>query len=439
MIDLRARAEAGLLTQRNLYIVNAYQERLFELMKEFDSLCKEAGAEYWLFGETLLHAVTDGTLETRPLGADAAMFPDDCRKFLDALEKAGLKDREIEHWGNSEKYPDCTVRYVASDTTAFSITDYPYYRTHGLHITIHILRRENSKKQTKRYMAAEKEILDSCFKYAKKKRLSEMSSRQKKDYIYSGLTQLRMGEAGLRRSMFSYFMENCGKPKKESGGVFPAYSFVCGGRRFRYVQGYHFGGSDVCTVEGAEFPVPAGALTLLSSMYPSRLSRIGEKICVINTPDDSLDRVLDMTLPYKTVTEELGLTDKEVNRIHECKAGISELNRQNRADGKRATEDWKTVRRTHRRMELWKHYMPLKDQILQLYEEGDYDRLKILLMPYDEAIEEQLTQGHSFAFDKDILKVYMSLLEHRGSYKKVVEIMSFLPQSHLKDIGERES
>ena len=100
------------------------QVKLFELLKEFDALCREVGVQYFLTGETLKYALEKESIGPNAAYASVLMTGDNCRAFIDAFEQKGLSDRELDYWGNNPTYPDFTLRYVASDTTAFDMLDY---------------------------------------------------------------------------------------------------------------------------------------------------------------------------------------------------------------------------------------------------------------------------------------------------------------------------
>ena len=414
--------------------MNREQNRMFELLREFDAFCADNNIIYFLSGDTLLYAVCTRSIEPDPVCCSVVMDASNCGKFIGAFEKNHPDNRELEYWGNSEIYPDYTVRYVASDTTGFSVLDYLNYRTHGMSVEIQILRGDDRKKQTKRYLAIEKSFMEEAHLTKAERSFSDLSKQEKKDDIYVRMSVARRGKADLKKAMFEYFLAECGHPVKPSRGMIGVYTFINCNHKIKDVSQYYFENAETCLVEGAVFPIPACSETLLKIMYPSEISCVDGKACLTGERKKSIDRIIDTVTPYDRAISDMGITAQEIQDILDLKKQSQELFRQNQPDSDMATEDWKVVKQTSARFRMWKYYLPLKAEIAELYASGDYESLAVIFQPYTDELDNFLEDERSFSFDNDILKIYLAMLEHQGKYGKAAKIISLIPAGHFTDI-----
>ena len=122
--------------------MNPAQNIQFQLLSEFDSVCRRCGLEYTLFGPLALVAATAAEVNE---GDDyvfaVAMTPENVRAYLRVMEYSTPKDRFIEYLGNNADYGSaCTVRYGNKNTLYFLPNRIPFQVNHGIYITIIPLR-----------------------------------------------------------------------------------------------------------------------------------------------------------------------------------------------------------------------------------------------------------------------------------------------------------
>ena len=179
--------------------MNKEQIKVFELIKEFDVFCKENKIKYCLSGDTLMYGVAKGSISPRPYGGFVIMTGENCRRFIDAFQTKKPDNRELEYWGNSPAYPNYSVRYIASDTTSFSVMECLNYQCHGLFVEIQILRGENKKKETVRKIALERGMALNA--YSTKTKTAKI--RRKKDILadkyYQSVSTIK-GKKKIRKS-----------------------------------------------------------------------------------------------------------------------------------------------------------------------------------------------------------------------------------------------
>ena len=423
--------------------MNKEQTKLFELLKEFDAFCAKNGIRYCLSGETLLYGVTQGRIEPRPSHGVVIMTGDNASKFVSCFKKDHPADREIEYWGNSPKYPDFTVRYVASDTTSFNIVDFLNYQTHGMYIEIMILRGENHKKETLSKLALERGIMINSYSEATQK--TEINGT--KDVLSNGYyrtVKVLGGKKRIRKQLFDYFTTECVKPVAPEKGKSGIYALFFKGKKYRDISRNYFDQPGTCEIEGYTFPVPRNARTYLRRFFGERIkcSAAGDQVTDSFTYADNC--VVDVETPYREAISKMNLTDDDFIKIYKSKERIDEINEGNKENNKRAKSDWQTVLQTGARFRMWKKYMPMKAEIMSLCADmqgDDTDKarkamkeLDKIFAEYKEELDNMKPQKKSFAFDNEIFDAFISMMEHQGHFKEADRIIRDLPMSHLKDI-----
>ena len=413
--------------------MNKEQRKLFEMLKEFDGFCKENDISYCLAGETLLYGIAAGSIQPRPSYASVFMTGDACRKFINAFEAKHPENRELEYWGNSAKYPDYTVRYIASDTTAFNIVNYLNYEAHGMYIEIIILRGENHKRKTLSNLALERGIMINSYNES----TARTEIKGKRDIASNGYfktVSTLTGKKRLRKQLFEFFSKECVKPSSQGKGISGVYTYFYKGKKYRNISRNYFDMPVTCEIEGYSFPAPRNSRTLLSKMFADRYRCTPEGDQVDNKFGYADNSIVDVDTPYRESIRNLNLKDEDFIKIFKSKERIDEINKKNRENNAIAKNDWQTVLQTGARFRMWKQYMPMKEEILRLRDEGNYRELERIFADYKDELDRMNAQKRSVSFDNEIFDAFISTLEHYGQFRQADEIIRYLPVSHLKDI-----
>ncbi len=413
--------------------MNREQQRIFELMKEFDEFCSKNEIKYCLSGESLLYGFSLGTIEPKPCNGSVIMTAANCKKFIEAFESEKPEGREIEYWGNSKNYPDYSVRYVNSNTTSFNILDFLNYQTHGMFIEIQILRNNKRKKADRTFRAIEKGITFNS--YNDSVHLTKI--KRKKDKLsnayYKGMCILK-GKARVRKQLFEHIMTSNSKPDSMGKGVAGVYKFTNRNKVIKDVSQYYFDKLDTCEIEGYSFPIPSNTRAFLKKVFAGRYSYGVDGDKVSNNFRYTDNCIVDADVPYAESIKNMDINKSEILELIKSKERIEEINKLNKSNNTLVRGDWLTVLQTDARFRMWKHYMPLKDEILGLYKAEDWDKLEEIFEDYTSELSELRDKKRSFSFDNDILKIYIQLLEYRGNFEEADRIYSQLPKSHFEPI-----
>lgn len=412
--------------------MNKNQEKVFEMLKEFDELCKGNNIEYFLFGDTLLYATCCHGIMPETYFAVVVMTADNTKRFIDAAKSSGAENREIEYWGNSEKYPDYSIRYTDASTTAFNMLDWPDYKAHGFYIEIRPLRSTKPAKKHRKQLVLERGLLLDSHNVNTLKTTARSPGNIKRLAYYKAWC-IKKPHGKLKRELFEYWLKN-GKPYREHKGASGSYSYAVRPGKFVEISENHFREVAVCEIEGMEFPAPLYTRTLLTQIYPDRFFP-GEQRDSADISNMYFEHSLtDTDMPYRDFFADKKPLMGEHKRARKCKHQYDLQNKDNRGNKAEAADNWATVCQTDARYRMAEHYAPLKEEIILADETGDDATLRKILKPYHDELQELSKNGKVFAFDKDILNIYLKLLEREGKYEQVDNILNNMPITHLRSV-----
>lgn len=420
------------------------REHLKGLVSEFDELCRSAGIEYFLSGETLLYAAGTGSFGPSPYGAVVSMTADNAKAFIREFEDKKPANRVIEYWGNSPVYPDYSIRYTDTQTTVFNVIDFADYREHGMYVEIRILRSAGKSSKGRKLDLSDPALLERGIlihsHYTNTLRTFPKNAYDAKACAAYRAAVIKRGKQGVRADLFKRLTEKQSKPKPSGKGLSGTYTYTLSARMTTQISENYFADCDSCVVDGLELPVPVHAKALLRQIYPKRFHVKDGSVTVTDEPAYAANSIIDVDIPYSEFFAGSGVGKRAYMKIRLNKRLYDLQNRSNRDNKKVTAEDWAIVLQTDYRFKMYEHFKPLKEEILQLHEAGDTEALKEILKPYRERMDELMPAKKPFSFDNDILNIYLELLEDEGRFDEVDRILKYMPASHLKDpdagIGE---
>ena len=112
------------------------QECLWDLVKEFDNLCHEAGIPYTLARSTAACAKKYGEFTTGCYQFEVHMIAPDIIKFRDLVKKKKLKDRDFEDLRVNPNLPISVVRYVNTRSMVIDTALPMVFKMPGIAISI---------------------------------------------------------------------------------------------------------------------------------------------------------------------------------------------------------------------------------------------------------------------------------------------------------------
>lgn len=410
-------------------------EKVLQLLKEFDGICKDNDIKYYLTGETLLYAFCHGTIEPKAINAKVLMTVDNAKKFINVIQKNKTENREIEYWGNSRKYPDFSIKYTAADTLCFNVLEKLDFKTHGFHIRIGILRGKVKAKRLKRMMVnalvlglgawSHNESLVPYIKGAKKTAIAMMITKP---------AELLIGAGRLRKWLFNYLCSHAKNGNYSDRGAHPVWHVTYAKNKKADISALYFDGEETCTIEGMEFPAPKYTYNYLKRVTPGRIIETEEGFDAVDRFGFRTNYIVDTEIPYKEYFAKVENSKAAFKRVygHKLKSEVSRI--KNRKHNKLANQNWLAVQQTDHRFKLGEKYLPLKEDIKKMHAAKDYKELETVFIEYTEALDLMLAKKKSFAFDRELLDIYIDLLTHKGEMNKVEAILRYMPRTHTEPI-----
>lgn len=370
------------------------QEKLFNMLIRFHNICENNNLTYYLIGHQLLFAAQNDSMHGYEV--DIAMHDKDWKKLCAYIEK--IDDIEIESIVDGGKMPGCYFRFVNNKTTLLDMDYYGVYSKPGIAINICILR---SNRKIAQLLSQVERGLSYRAKFPHR-RFSKVFS-----YI----------ENIIKKEKLATFLDKLEKKSRSKSLASPSIvkEPYARGRNFpldfwkKRVK-ISFMGFQFYTVERYEDYLKKR----FGKKWPQRKATNAKETyrCMFST-----------TIPYRTYLSELEktniVTDDFLIRFRRFINGYKEYEKML----KKEKVYWnKTMFAASERFRLWKKYMPMKDEVLSLYEEGRYDEIEIILDDYLTTMKKYLDFKIVICFDKDYLDVVKGLYEANGQMKMVAII-----------------
>lgn len=394
------------------------QKVLCTLLDEIDELCQKNELDYFLGYETALHAYRSHKFENPTTYITILMPLKDMLKLRELIHNENRPDREIDSIYDNDFYPNLTFRYSDKNSLYLNLNESLNmgFKSHGLFIKICVLRRHHKsfKRSIMRFfeygwvysnpdyytgMLRRKiikktaEILIKISRPLYKKILIDLFESTQKSIDYN--------QKLIFRSMYGHVTR------------FPENTF----NEKQYVE-----------FEGRKYPIPADAEKYFKAIYHRgweehqfKDKRVRENF------------IVDPRLPYNVFLDHINennisLDFKESN-LREKKARYAA-----RMTNKPINKAWKYALRTGARFKMWEHYMPLKDEIIRLYKDENWDALREILSDYHDTIMEFNEQKMVVFFDREIFDIYKALLVYDGHPALAERLERRIPECHLNPI-----
>lgn len=382
------------------------QNKLCELMLEFNALCEKVGANYYLIGPQLLHAARDGVLHGYEM--DVAMFYKDWEKVEKRIHSD--ENREIESVLDHGKLMGCFFRYVDKNTLLLDLDRYGMLAKPGIGIHVHIIRVPRKKSKILAFL---EQGMQDCF--VKKCSFARVV--------------VKIGRVFIGRDQFDSSVLQLLKTVRAKDDDSVTELREPGNACIRFEPGYWrekttvtVAGMNLCTVKNYQY--------YLSQRYSKNWIKAKSDAVLEN-----YRCVFSATLPYAKymtrINQERLITQAFLKRMHRYSSGYQEYKKLQAAE----SEGWdKSIFFSGERFRLWKKYMPLKARILSLYEAGQLDEVELLLTDYLTVLNKYLKMNMVMCFDSDLLDVVKKLYLMYGKKAIVQKINRYVLKEDLQPI-----
>lgn len=370
-----------------------------DLLDEVVSVFNQHQIDYYLFGDTLISTLSHGNLHNKSTPLEIVIKPEHAKKVIELF-----KDNEkFSYPLNNPDIITHSMRYCSLDKFYTTITSEGQVEQKDIYVKMTILRK-NPDNRLKRYWIHGLNILYRT-KLLRKGR-----------FIYKLLAQpifCLFPKEVIRKYIFDNMIDTSLSSHTDKYRIGKKYYDV------KLFEDY-----EMTKLFDKEYRIPMNVENILSQNMKKVL--IKEKLyaeSLFTLFDDDIDMLNEIFSKMED--------DQQIIENYQKSLLITEnlkvYNRQ-------ARYNWDIILRAEDRFNLYLKYKNQKEYILQLYKQHQYQDVWEILSDYDRLVRLYLSKNMGICFDKDILDIYLNLLNQRGEEQVAKKLKNLVPQEHLEQI-----
>lgn len=390
------------------------QNKVINLLQEIHDTCEQLNISYILGGTTAEEAALFGTLPNGRYTATVYMTLKDFVQFREYINANKTEDRAVEGMDNNCRFPGFYFNYVDKNTTYYNYNFGDSYKCNGIHVKITILKKFSNSKKIKKLIQKEKSFSFNSYKYNRK-----LSAKNRCRKFFMGIRLL------FARKSTAYNIYNRSMKAYMEDKSFVMNYGILDGKKAKLIKypSYLLTGRTEAELCGHTFYVPQNIemhIKLIMGRKP--LEKLPEQI-------NNTTVVMSDIIPYEEYMTDM----KERDRIAKLRQRIRRNDKMHGAVTYFIRKDWKIMECVNARLDLIKEYAPLKSQLIEAYQRGDFEELTEFFADYDEQARYHLSQtGMSIYFDKEIFDIYLLVLGKNHGAKIASKMRKSVPKEWKK-------
>ncbi len=368
------------------------QQKILELLKEIDVICRKNKITYFLSPYFTLCAVTGRPFPMNPATGAIYMKTGDMERFKNAFEEEPEPRRALESMDNNKRFPGFHLRYINKDTFLYKLDDYGKYQYPGIAVNIMPLQCEYGPKR--KYLW--NRMLEDGWK-----KICAKNGRwnTKRDFVCICMVRFLSlcGREWLGKRIFKDLIHQ----PQEAVRTY-VVRFL---NRNVYYPAYIFEASREVELEGERFFVPEDTDKYLEIAYGKKYRD--------KAPENYRQ-------PPFTMCSALIPCEEFMKHSGELKSLAS--SRKKRAKYKRLEASyreyfdqcWDYAKFCGKKYTCAGAYRQKLDYIRNLFKNADYVQLEAVFSEYTNMMNKCLKYGEIFEADPEILEIYVQYLEKTG-------------------------
>lgn len=408
---------SGRIQTNHMEPVTKTGREYLKLLSEVNDICRKAGIEYSLSGNTLMYAKNFGIFKSEILTPSIMMNSNNAEKFIDYMENNRIQDREIVYQCNDDSHYSYSIFYCDTDSTNYNlVSDNMNY----MHVTIVILKRR-ADNVIKQYYTRLLEIAD----YLDNTSADRLEFKGKVARACSKAVIATNGGKDFRNKLFFREMNN---GKNENQDYFITSNHIKQVAKY-YMPANIMDSFETVKLYGREFRSVTAYDTYVTCCY----GKYAEDDLALRPDSHDINSIID---PEMSNSEMQSIMDRS---LHEDPSWISFSKsfgyaKESKMGSKAYKKSWRFIERTEARIKLWKEYEPQKDIILKMDNDHNIDGLRTLLYDYDVEARRFYKYKMGMCFDKEIMEVYLKLLKDGGEGDLAEKMREMIPPEHLEKL-----
>lgn len=377
-----------------------------EMMERLLSICDANKIPVFLSGETALCAVRDETLSD---------YPEICipEKFFDSFAQLIKDDGDYEVLGLTRNKNNRYSQLIVNNpkTVDYDLDRSANLRCIGLHVKVFAIQSCSKKALLKIKIKTllKKHLKSAVFKFGDVKR-----NGKRRNVVLRAISAVAPDKYlinQVRRSLFD------GRNDETQRVLVNSISYPKG----------IFDNRKKARISDRDFFIPNNYEEYLFYTFGSEWR--SRKTRYFNEKDTMFRDTNHTAEEYKKAIEYMDYDDYSINKtnLYECVYG------EKTARIIQSRYKW-LIKRTHERFLLWHKYMPHKETICRLYDNGEMLQLEKLLSEYTQKLREYADRDLTMCFDKKIFEIAMEVMRYKGLGALVKKIRPLVPEEHKKEV-----
>lgn len=384
----------------------SWKNKHFEILCRIDDICRQCDIRMFLCDATALAVYRDGKLSDY---VSIAIETKDAYKFIRAIEDN--TDLGVRGMFNHYRYPRFDIKVYDSSTIDFDLKNYNDMGFCGLYVNVRFVKYISKINIiAKNWRRAE----NAYSQYINVEYDKIQIGKRNRIKLYNAVCAITSEET-LGRRVFDMLVNrySCSSATVELGNkIFPQ-------EVFKELQM-----TNLC---GHDFLLPKNPEEYLELRYGENWREVK-----LNEWEDTDYQFRDGDFSWEDYKKYVGYIDLDEyeKSIETLRRSGLEYRRRQRLF-KRKNE---IIKRSHVRFLLWQKYMPMKEEIIRLYEKRDMEKLLEIYDIYIRYLKYFNKRRMTIFFDRELFDIAKELLEYIGRPELAAAIERIIPEEHLEPI-----
>ena len=394
------------------------QKKRLELLSEIDEICRNNDIKYSLFGKAMLQAVRTGHYIDTHGDISIVMTQKGCRKFIRAFNELNPENRYLDCMDTNPMFHRFCVRYCASDTLDFSVSRSGCGDRFGIYVTIEIFRYPSRDRNLNKIDRMLEQGWEATFDMKRSFLKVEISRR-----IVSLICAV-LGRKYVAKRLFWHFMNGPRKKNKSEYFVKPFWK-----ERSYYPSYLHKYHTNI-TFEGKQF----SAMTLYDHYLKQAYGPMWETREIPMAKDFRLTRIIDVNVPSEEYLNYLSTHGLDRHKYWKLWHDLKKKWAPSVTITEEITHHWDVMTLCGERYRLWEKYMPMRDHLIELFDNNDVEMLMQELDDYYETAMAFNKKRLGLCFDKQIFEILEYCLIAQGNADLARSIRRHVPKQDWEDL-----
>lgn len=417
-INEKCGIETDFSVSNNINVRTELQEKQYQLLKEIDSICDKYNIDYVLSGNTLLNGYYYNVFGDEYKTNTIIMTPEAALRFIEVCNIELPDNRSIDYMLNNPMHNGHTIYYCDKDTLSIDMRKMKASENIGIHITIYILKKKD--KNIFRWFTVR--CLDAAQTlYERGMNGRKYNGKLHRYYWIGCMITSAIGRRRIRKYIFNGYINGA---LKNDGNYYLSKNNY---RRSisKYYKKEYFSNCSYVKIYDYEFRAPCNVEDYIRDIH----GKYAQEKVIIRNSELPLFKYADVNLSYEDIKDIIPEEEIERRLWDDYRRG-SELTPEINKLNKRTRKYWNILLRSEDRIRLYEQYMPLKDEIIENFNQNKYDTVERMLQDYDKAVRDNMRKGLALSFDNDIFDVYCKLLRHNGEKDFADKLEEALPEEY---------